>query len=75
MTAVFGRVGNPVASSSFFLNSVNIFASSLRSITSTRFGGASSFTLFRHLGTLRLDWQYIIMTAGDAQDVKTNTFE
>lgn len=56
MTAVFGRVGNPVASSSFFLNSVNIFASSLRSITSTRFGGASSFTLFRLLGTLRLDW-------------------
>ena len=50
MTAVFGRVGNPVFSSSFFLNSVNNFASSLRSTTSTRFGGVSSFTLFRLLG-------------------------
>lgn len=56
MTAVFGRVGNPVVSSSFFLNSVNNFASSLRSTTSTRFGGVSSFTLFRLLGSLRLDW-------------------
>lgn len=56
MTAVFGRLGKPVLSSNFFLNSVNFFASLLRSITSTRFGCVSSFTLFRLLGTLRLDW-------------------